>query len=131
MDLGLTDRACIVTGGSRGIGLEVARLLVAEGARVLLVGRGEAALKQAAVVSVGRARMAGLPPTVTALAWPTGTSSSVATVVPDWVAGAGPVFWLLPGLPLSLPPQAARTTVPAAAPATATPVVRTVRRVGE
>lgn len=48
MDLGLRGRACIVTGGSRGIGLEVARRLVAEGADVLLVGRGEEALRTAA-----------------------------------------------------------------------------------
>jgi len=56
MDLGLTDRACIVTGGSRGIGLHVARQLVAEGARVLLVGRGEDALKAAAEQCEGDAR---------------------------------------------------------------------------
>src|SRR5690348_7135403 len=56
MDLGLTDRACIVTGGSRGIGLQVARLLVDEGARVLLVGRGEDALRQAAEDCDGDAR---------------------------------------------------------------------------
>ncbi len=48
MDLGLRDRACIVTGASRGIGLAVARRLSAEGARVLLLGRGQAALKAAA-----------------------------------------------------------------------------------
>jgi 3-oxoacyl-[acyl-carrier protein] reductase len=56
MDLGLTDRACIVTGGSRGIGLQVARGLVAEGARALLVGRGEAALRAAAKQCEGEAR---------------------------------------------------------------------------
>ena len=56
MDLGLTDRACIVTGGSRGIGLQVARQLVAEGARVLLLGRGEDALRQAAEQCEGDAR---------------------------------------------------------------------------
>jgi 3-oxoacyl-[acyl-carrier protein] reductase len=56
MDLGLTDRACIVTGGSRGIGLQVARQLIAEGARVLLVGRGEEALKTAAEHCEGDAR---------------------------------------------------------------------------
>jgi 3-oxoacyl-[acyl-carrier protein] reductase len=56
MDLGLTDRAGIVTGGSRGIGLEVARQLVAEGARVLLVGRGEDALRSAADECRGAAR---------------------------------------------------------------------------
>ena len=48
MDLGLRDRACIVTGGSRGIGRATARRLAAEGASVLLVGRDEAALAEAA-----------------------------------------------------------------------------------
>ena len=35
MDLGLLDRVCLVTGSTSGIGLETARLLVAEGARVV------------------------------------------------------------------------------------------------
>ena len=48
MDLDLGERACILTGGSRGIGLEVARRLRAEGARVLLIGRGEDGLRSAA-----------------------------------------------------------------------------------
>jgi 3-oxoacyl-[acyl-carrier protein] reductase len=47
MDLGLHGRACVITGGSRGIGLKVAQQLGAEGARVLLVGRGESALRAA------------------------------------------------------------------------------------
>src|SRR5579862_1446102 len=47
MDLGLRDRACIISGGSRGIGLEVARLLIAESASVLLLGRTEQPLKDA------------------------------------------------------------------------------------
>ncbi len=42
MDLGLRDRLCLVTGSTRGIGLETARLLAAEGARVATTGRGEA-----------------------------------------------------------------------------------------
>ena len=42
MELGLGDRACLVTGSTRGIGLETARLLVGEGARVVTCGRGEA-----------------------------------------------------------------------------------------
>ena len=39
MDLGLTGKACVVTGASRGIGAAVARLLEAEGASVLPVSR--------------------------------------------------------------------------------------------
>jgi NAD(P)-dependent dehydrogenase (short-subunit alcohol dehydrogenase family) len=44
MDLGLEGRAAIVTGASRGIGRHVALQLVAEGCRVLLVGRDREAL---------------------------------------------------------------------------------------
>ena len=39
MDLGLGDKKCLVTGSTGGIGLETARLLVAEGARVVTCGR--------------------------------------------------------------------------------------------
>jgi len=39
MDLGLTGKACVVTGASRGIGAVVVRLLEAEGASVLPVSR--------------------------------------------------------------------------------------------
>jgi 3-oxoacyl-[acyl-carrier protein] reductase len=44
MDLGLRDRACIVTGASRGIGRATAVTLAGEGAAVLLVGRRAEAL---------------------------------------------------------------------------------------
>jgi 3-oxoacyl-[acyl-carrier protein] reductase len=47
MDLGLRDKVCVVTGASRGIGLETARRLAAEGGRVLLAGRDEEALVEA------------------------------------------------------------------------------------
>jgi NAD(P)-dependent dehydrogenase (short-subunit alcohol dehydrogenase family) len=39
MDLGLTDKVCVVTGSTAGIGLAVARQLRAEGARVVTCGR--------------------------------------------------------------------------------------------
>jgi 3-oxoacyl-[acyl-carrier protein] reductase len=39
MDLGLHDRVCVVTGSTGGIGRETARLLVEEGARVVVTGR--------------------------------------------------------------------------------------------
>ncbi|MCW2816104.1 MAG: hypothetical protein JWN84_3559 [Nocardioides sp.] len=48
MDLGLVGRTALVTGGSRGIGLAVARALTAEGARVALLGRDGVALASAA-----------------------------------------------------------------------------------
>ncbi|WP_139980467.1 SDR family NAD(P)-dependent oxidoreductase [Nocardioides litoris] len=48
MDLGLDGRAALVTGGSRGIGLAVARALAAEGCRVALLGRDPETLATAA-----------------------------------------------------------------------------------
>jgi len=48
MDLGIEGRACVVTGASRGIGRATARLLAADGASVLLVGRSEQSLAEAA-----------------------------------------------------------------------------------
>ena len=42
MDLGLSGKKCLVTGSTGGIGLEVTRQLVAEGARVVTCGRRDA-----------------------------------------------------------------------------------------
>jgi 3-oxoacyl-[acyl-carrier protein] reductase len=39
VDLGLVDRVCVVTGSTSGIGLETARILADEGARVVVSGR--------------------------------------------------------------------------------------------
>src|SRR5206468_9588012 len=49
MDLGLQDRVCLVTGSTAGIGLETARLLAAEGARVVVTGRDRRRAEQARV----------------------------------------------------------------------------------
>jgi 3-oxoacyl-[acyl-carrier protein] reductase len=63
MDLGLKGRSCVVTGASRGIGRETARLLCAEGANVLLVGRSEerlaAAREEATTAGAGAGGRAG------------------------------------------------------------------------
>jgi 3-oxoacyl-[acyl-carrier protein] reductase len=58
MDLGLTGRACVISGGSRGIGLATATRLRAEGAELLLLGRGEPALRVAAEACGGAAWLA-------------------------------------------------------------------------
>jgi 3-oxoacyl-[acyl-carrier protein] reductase len=44
MDLGLTGKACLVAGASRGIGRSIALALAREGGRVAAVARGEADL---------------------------------------------------------------------------------------
>ena len=47
MDLGLTGKVAIVTGGSRGLGLAAAKSLAAEGANVVICARGEEQLQKA------------------------------------------------------------------------------------
>lgn len=56
MDLQLTDRVFLVTGGARGLGRASAELLVAEGARVVLSGRSESSLGDA-VAALGPDRV--------------------------------------------------------------------------
>jgi 3-oxoacyl-[acyl-carrier protein] reductase len=72
MNVGLQGRVCVVTGASRGIGRETARLLCAEGANVLLVGRNEERLRAAAdearaegVAAAGQAKTLALDVTET------------------------------------------------------------------
>ena len=48
LEQGLRGRTAVVTGASRGIGLEIARLLVGAGVRVAMVARGAASLAAAA-----------------------------------------------------------------------------------
>jgi 3-oxoacyl-[acyl-carrier protein] reductase len=47
MDLDLTDRVYLVTGGARGLGRATAECLVADGARVVISGRSDESLQQA------------------------------------------------------------------------------------
>ncbi|MEU8511424.1 SDR family oxidoreductase [Kitasatospora sp. NPDC048722] len=62
MDLGLKDRAYVVTGATRGLGLATARELAADGAHVLVTGRTKE------TVDAAVAELAGLPGTVRGVA---------------------------------------------------------------
>lgn len=53
MDLGLDQKVCVVTGATGGIGLATARLLCAEGARVLFVARDRERLAEASAACGG------------------------------------------------------------------------------
>ena len=75
MDLGLAGRACVVTGASSGIGRETALQLCAEGAKVLLVARGEERLAAATEEAARAAEPAG------------GAAASLALDVTDEDAG--------------------------------------------
>ncbi len=48
MDLGLTDKRFLIGGGSRGLGKAIGQVLADEGAKVLLMSRGEESLAKAA-----------------------------------------------------------------------------------
>jgi 3-oxoacyl-[acyl-carrier protein] reductase len=76
MDLGLAGRACLVTGASSGIGRATALQLCAEGAKVLLVARGEERLAEATGEAAELAQPAG------------GAASSLVVDVTDADAGA-------------------------------------------
>ena len=63
MDLQLTERVYLVTGGGRGLGRASADALVAEGARVVLSGRSQESLDEAAAAlneSAGRDAAVGV-----------------------------------------------------------------------
>ena len=64
MDLGLSGRVCVVTASTGGIGLATARMLAAEGARVVVSGRDAERVEHArqdAGAELGVARDLGLP----------------------------------------------------------------------
>jgi 3-oxoacyl-[acyl-carrier protein] reductase len=75
MDLGLAGRACLVTGASSGIGRATALQLCAEGARVLLVARGEERLAAVTEEASRAAERAG------------GTAAAIPLDVTDEEAG--------------------------------------------
>jgi NAD(P)-dependent dehydrogenase (short-subunit alcohol dehydrogenase family) len=85
MDLQLAGKRAIVTGGSRGIGLAVARALAAEGCDVALVARDKSALEAA------REEVARLGRTVLAVSADTGDDESVRAMVASVAGGLGGV----------------------------------------
>jgi len=62
MDLHLSDKVALVTGSTAGIGLEIARKLAVEGAKVIVTGRNQAKLDQAVagIKASGGARVEGV-----------------------------------------------------------------------
>jgi NAD(P)-dependent dehydrogenase (short-subunit alcohol dehydrogenase family) len=62
MDLHLNDKSALVTGSTAGIGLEIARKLAVEGAKVIIAGRSKAKLDQAvdSIRTSGGARVSGV-----------------------------------------------------------------------
>ena len=84
MDLQLTGKRAVITGGNRGIGLAAARALAAEGCDVALVARDPAALeaaRESLAAASGR--------TVLAVACDTGDDASVAAMAAAVTAGLG------------------------------------------
>ncbi|MDA1010887.1 MAG: SDR family NAD(P)-dependent oxidoreductase, partial [Chloroflexi bacterium] len=86
MDLRLEGKRAIVTGGSRGIGKTVARMLAAEGVDVALVARSAGPLEEAAaeIASETGRRVIGVPAD-------TGDNTSVRAMVARVVSELGGV----------------------------------------
>jgi NAD(P)-dependent dehydrogenase (short-subunit alcohol dehydrogenase family) len=102
MDLQLSGKRAVVTGGSRGIGYAVADTLAAEGADVALVARDQAALDAAA------ARIARHGHQVLALAADTADDDAVRAMIAATAANLGGVDILVNGAAQPARPDAAR-----------------------
>jgi len=84
MDLELTGKRALITGGSRGIGLAIARQLALEGARIALAARDKAALDEAV-----RTLAAETGAEVRGFQVDTGDDASVRALIAGVAAGFG------------------------------------------
>lgn len=106
MDLGLSGKVAILTGGSRGIGKAIARALVAEGTDLVIAARGQAALTTAVEELSAQARAE-----VVAVSCDTGSSADVGHLVGETIGRFGRVDILVncagqPGRLAAPPPLA-------------------------
>jgi 3-oxoacyl-[acyl-carrier protein] reductase len=81
MNLNLADKRVIVTGASRGIGRAIARAFAAEGARVAICARSDAAIQASGRELAGAAAVIARPVDVTDTA---GVQAFVAEVADAW-----------------------------------------------
>ena len=79
----MKDRVAVVTGASRGIGLEIVRVLAAQGCRVAMVSRSEPALRQA-VSELPEANPESLATLTADVADPSQVSAVFQHVVERW-----------------------------------------------
>jgi len=85
MDLGLTGKVAIVTGGSRGLGLAAATALSAEGAHVVICARGEEQLqKSAKAIQAGAAPGARVATVAADVSTADGVQRVVDTAIKDF-----------------------------------------------
>ena len=89
VDLELVGKRAVVTGGSRGIGLAVAKALSAEGAHVALVARDAAVLEDARKAVVGAGGLAAGQ--VITVSCDTGDDHAVRHMAADVAAAFGGV----------------------------------------
>jgi 3-oxoacyl-[acyl-carrier protein] reductase len=87
MDLGLTNRVYLVTGGSRGLGLATAHALVSEGARVVIAARDEDRVNAAVADLGGNQHAFGLSADL--------TDPSVAERWPSPYSDVSTALWLV------------------------------------